>query len=146
MEFNVKIHCEINVKLVFMKYSERKISWCILPFRDKKFLTFWKSTKKKLKSSKGIWVKEKPTNFTKLTKYFVCDYLILNFFSVMKAKKQPFEIGVQNIEAATGGVLWKDLFLQISQYSQGNTCVFYRTYQDDCSRRFEEIPFRYFTW
>ena len=32
LEFNVKIHCEINVALnyYFMKYSERKISQCIL--------------------------------------------------------------------------------------------------------------------
>ena len=26
-------------------------------------------------------------------------------------------------EAATGGVLWKRLFLKISQYSQENACV-----------------------
>ena len=27
------------------------------------------------------------------------------------------------LEATTGGVLWKNLFLKISQYSQENNCV-----------------------
>ena len=43
-------------------------------------------------------------------------------------------------EAATGGVLWKKVFLKISQNSQENTCglrnfqehLFYRTTLDDC--------------
>ena len=33
MEFNVKIHGEINVKLVFHEILKRKISRCILPCR-----------------------------------------------------------------------------------------------------------------
>ena len=43
-------------------------------------------------------------------------------------------------EAATGGVLWKNVYLKISQNSQENTCglrnfqehLFYRTTLDDC--------------
>ena len=39
MEFNVKIHCEIDVKLVFHEMLWKKISQCILPFRFWNFLT-----------------------------------------------------------------------------------------------------------
>ena len=52
LEFNVKIHCEISVKLIFheilwkkKKYSERKISQCILRYR------------KMIKCSWNLWVK-----------------------------------------------------------------------------------------
>ena len=37
--------------------------------------------------------------------------------------KWLFNYFYKNAEAATGGLLWKKLFLKISQYSQENACV-----------------------
>ena len=47
--------------------------------------------------------------------YLCCSVSIVNFEQV--------NAGWECTEAATGGVLWKKLFLEISQYSQEKTCA-----------------------
>ena len=44
-------------------------------------------------------------------------------FMVQTYHKTSMNLSCTSREAATGGVLWKKLFLKISQYSQENTCV-----------------------
>ena len=52
--------------------------------------------------------------------FFVFLYIIYSICSIRKSLKQHF---FTNSEAATGGALWKKMFLEISQNSQENTCA-----------------------
>ena len=56
--------------------------------------------------------------FTILTK---CFFPYLNLTSYLK--QQNLRLVTQKIEAATRGVLWKNVFLEISQNSQESTCA-----------------------
>ena len=51
---------------------------------------------------------------------FVFLYIIYSICSIWKSLKQHF---FNNSEALTGGVLWKKVFLEISQNSRENTCA-----------------------
>ena len=52
--------------------------------------------------------------------FYVLLYIIYSICSIRKSMKQHF---FTNSEAATGGVLQKKVFLEISQNSQQNICV-----------------------
>ena len=57
------------------------------------------------------------------------DYLTLELvqfsLNVLLNQSEETDNNIDNVwlEAATGGVLWKQMFLKISQHSQENTCV-----------------------
>ena len=145
MEFNVKIHCESDVKLVFheilVKYSERKISQCILPLRDVYLyhhthiiisdVRMLRMGQERLSNELRIKIRLFPSNFN--IRYYFClewsSNLICYSCSLIRIWHFFFclfhsiSVETEVIEAVNQSCSVKKVFLEISQNSQENTCA-----------------------